>query len=593
MPRHEGGGLLPGGSGGGAEHQCEGNARGSVWNSGVRSVSPRAKGEVGGRQPGGLELLQRDAVENGRIRGHFRSNISPLSGPRHFGGGSDLDSVEGEFGSGQNYENGGRGRLDGIAVGGRQSLREVGNPDCGQIRFAHEQGGSEIQLLASDPGLRGGGRFHASVGRRVELGGGSVQLARTYSRFCGGSGSDGVPFDPSLAGASMVALIPANGGGRVSGGKFGVHSGSLGQGRAEELRGFLEARDGEIRWKKGPARRRWSPSEASEFLRKPRLVEEEWRSNRDRLLGSLVDASLAVTSAKSYSVWWKEFEEFAAWGGWPNTEIEPPSIALVEDFFLWLSITERGSSARVVSAALKHSCLCRGLEDPMSGRRIRKIIRGVERIAAEEGEPGEKRSAFPLGALKGKVEEAERSTSPVSWIVWRDIALVALGFRAIRRPGEIAQLSCGDIAFRPNGSLEVRVGKSKTDQLRKGSVLSIEGLEGSTCCPVRLMRIWFDLVHGDSKPEDPVFFSGTSLGERRRISRSSVSTVVRKMAEKGGFSGKFSGHSLRIGGASAAVAGGMSMAQVKAIGAWKSDAVDGYLRSIEAAAQGASKKMGF
>jgi len=71
---------------------------------------------------------------------------------------------------------------------------------------------------------------------------------------------------------------------------------------------------------------------------------------------------------------------------------------------------------------------------------------------------------------------------------------------------------------------------------------------------------------------------------------SAISSIVVKMATKAGFVGKFSSHSLRIGGASAAVKGGLTVEQVKAIGGWVSGSWEDYLRSFSG---DFSKKMGF
>jgi len=71
-----------------------------------------------------------------------------------------------------------------------------------------------------------------------------------------------------------------------------------------------------------------------------------------------------------------------------------------------------------------------------------------------------------------------------------------------------------------------------------------------------------------------------------------ISNVVSKMAEEAGIQGKFSGHSLRIGGASAALAAGFSIDQVKALGAWKSDAVNQYLQPVLVEQDAVSRSLG-
>jgi len=68
--------------------------------------------------------------------------------------------------------------------------------------------------------------------------------------------------------------------------------------------------------------------------------------------------------------------------------------------------------------------------------------------------------------------------------------------------------------------------------------------------------------------------------------------MVRAVAENAGLTGNFGSHSIRISGACLAILGGMSLEQVMAIGAWKSRAVEDYLRSLVAVASNATQRMG-
>lgn len=105
-------------------------------------------------------------------------------------------------------------------------------------------------------------------------------------------------------------------------------------------------------------------------------------------------------------------------------------------------------------------------------------------------------------------------------------------------------------------------------------------------CPARI--IW-SFVRKTKDPERHIFLSTTG----RPLSAAGVSTIVKKVAKWAGVDCHVSGHSLRIGGATAALAAGMSMANIKALGEWSSDAVLRYLRSVAAAQMGASEQMGF
>lgn len=77
------------------------------------------------------------------------------------------------------------------------------------------------------------------------------------------------------------------------------------------------------------------------------------------------------------------------------------------------------------------------------------------------------------------------------------------------------------------------------------------------------------------------------------VSTSAFSKWEKQVAEFAGLRGRFSGHSVRIGGATAAMEGSMTLAQIRAIGDWESKTVLLYLRLVESSQLGASIKMGF
>ena len=135
--------------------------------------------------------------------------------------------------------------------------------------------------------------------------------------------------------------------------------------------------------------------------------------------------------------------------------------------------------------------------------------------------------------------------------------------------------------------MKVFLPKSKVDQLMKGRWMHVDEVKGSNTCPVKLMRRWCKYRGG--RGED-WFFCGA---KGRQLSVSGVSGVVKNMVKEVGRSEKVSGHSLRIAGATLAVKAGLSMAEICAVGGWRSDAVLAYLRDMVVAKKKASKALGF
>ena len=59
-----------------------------------------------------------------------------------------------------------------------------------------------------------------------------------------------------------------------------------------------------------------------------------------------------------------------------------------------------------------------------------------------------------------------------------------------------------------------------------------------------------------------------------------VGAIVKSVASDTGAKDRFTAHSIRIGGATAAMEAGLSLTQIRAIGGWDSKAVMLYLRSV-------------
>jgi site-specific recombinase XerD len=128
------------------------------------------------------------------------------------------------------------------------------------------------------------------------------------------------------------------------------------------------------------------------------------------------------------------------------------------------------------------------------------------------------------------------------------------------------------------------VRRSKTDQSGRGFTVFIEP-SGSATCPVRLMQAYLKQrgCHG-----------GFLFINRRGspLSAGAISKICQRMVSRAGLNAQVSSHSLRIGGATAAMVGGLSKEQVMAIGGWTSDAVELYMRMNEPTLLGTTRRMG-
>lgn len=124
-----------------------------------------------------------------------------------------------------------------------------------------------------------------------------------------------------------------------------------------------------------------------------------------------------------------------------------------------------------------------------------------------------------------------------------------------------------DIKWDNDGMLWVRICKSKMDQFRNRRFIPVEST-GSKYCLVRLLKQYLK-VHPKINDDAPIFLSK----QGKKVSVLAIGSIVKRFAEYAGLEGRFTAHSLRIGGATAAMAAGISLIQIRAIGSWDSKAV--------------------
>jgi site-specific recombinase XerD len=288
----------------------------------------------------------------------------------------------------------------------------------------------------------------------------------------------------------------------------------------------------------------------------------------------LVSNGLALSTNMAYHREWNEFCKFARELG--AVEL-PASAKLVERFVAWLDLQGRGSGAALALAAIRHFHIRARVPDPSMDKRLQLVLEGARRKAAK-GKRFRRRDPFPIEALRWHVEH--RSTDQF-WL--RDAAVVALGLRSMRRASELGALRAEDVRFK-DGKMEVLVRRSKTDQSGRGFTVFIEP-SGSATCPVRLMQAYLKQrgCHG-----------GFLFINRRGspLSAGAISKICQRMVSRAGLNAQVSSHSLRIGGATAAMVGGLSKEQVMAIGGWTSDAVELYMRMNEPTLLGTTRRMG-
>ncbi len=265
-----------------------------------------------------------------------------------------------------------------------------------------------------------------------------------------------------------------------------------------------------------------------------------------------------------------------------------------------VSLAQEGIKAATVRyhlAGLRQAHIRAGLPPPdWSGMaKLAQIRRGMERVQAtsQSQEPTRQPIRWPHMRALQSVWGTQGVKGRMLW------AAACLCFFGCLRAGEAlapeqeefdagAHLTWTDVEVgERDGKERVRVciKQSKTDRLRRGAHVVLDS-SGMGICPVQAILAYMI----DRKTGPGPFFKDEALGG---LTRKRFVKEVKKALELAGLSSAgISGHSFRIGAATAAAAGGASDEEVKALGRWTSREYKGYIRKETTTQHAAVEKLG-
>lgn len=235
-------------------------------------------------------------------------------------------------------------------------------------------------------------------------------------------------------------------------------------------------------------------------------------------------------------------------------------------------------------AAVRHAQIIQGHPEPRESSalpRLRLVQNGIRRERAESS-PVHSPTRLPITPpLLRLLRPPEGSKSDDACLLWAAATVCFFGFF---RAGEITvpsarafdervHLAWGDVMIgEDNSTLRVFLKRTKTDQYMKGTEVFI-GSTDNDLCPVRATREY--VARRGSSPG--AFFQsaqGVPLSKPRFVE------LVRAALARGGVPvGGYSGHSFRIGAATAASQAGISDSVIQALGRWASPAFLRYIRT--------------
>ncbi|XP_060089026.1 integrase/recombinase xerD homolog [Heteronotia binoei] len=294
--------------------------------------------------------------------------------------------------------------------------------------------------------------------------------------------------------------------------------------------------------------------------------------------GRAIQLALAPSTRRAYDRAASQFREFRRAAA--LKDCWPIPTAHIMQFSVYQK--QKGLGLKTIRgqlAALAFISKAQGFVDSTADFRIRKMLEGWSR---ERGPRVDDRQPISPSVLKGLFGSWPAiCSSTFEAALFHAASLVAF-FGALRISELVMQsktdfsmwaLQAGDVKI-DQGQVVLTIRRSKTDQWRKGSVITLGQCTVHELCPVRAVRCY---VRFRGLGDGPLFRheDGSPLTKYQFWAVTS-----RALAAIGLKGVKFGTHSFRIGAASTAASMGYTPASIQRIGRWQSTAFKSYVHPL-------------
>ena len=313
--------------------------------------------------------------------------------------------------------------------------------------------------------------------------------------------------------------------------------------------------------------------------------------------------TVASTTASGYASGWRAWARYCDEYGIAN-QLQPEEHHLI-GFVSWCTMGGRRrmkstqplafATIKAYLQSIKYVHKRALLPDPITGAKaLEMAVRGAKRLlASAKGAPKRKpKIPVTIALLEGLRSHFDLDVHEerVRW------AILVCGVFGLMRLGELLgsnALRWSHVSWISADHIQLTLPASKTDPYRLGVAINFFGTD-SVACPVAALTDLFERWPKQLPRDGSMFamMNGKSL-ERKEFS-SMLQARIDKLEEKWrvGLSGqRFSGHSLRRGGATSLALRGVSDAMIQVLGRWQSDAYKRYIMQPMATIRDAMRKM--
>ena len=300
---------------------------------------------------------------------------------------------------------------------------------------------------------------------------------------------------------------------------------------------------------------------------------------------------LASSTAKNYKVGQSHYLSFGASRGLSSQQLFPPSPATVLAFTAYLYLLPSTISYSTIKSYLCHAksivTMLGHDGESFSCPRLAHALRTVKRERGSKTR--QKRIPITISLLSVFLPLLDRCLTKHSALA----AVLCVGVYGLFRSGELVPKQNNSATlFRRHVCWEddkatIRLDHSKTDPFRVGVDVVIYA-NGTDSCPFAALRHHWHaapLQH----PNAPVFQNDDGSA----FTYSQLNNSVKNLADAVGLDHtRFSGHSLRIGGATSLAILGYPAHVIQALGRWKSLSYQLYTRMTDETRRSVAQKLG-
>ena len=302
------------------------------------------------------------------------------------------------------------------------------------------------------------------------------------------------------------------------------------------------------------------------------IIQDPELKIRAASLPNLIRNRWADSTNKKYEQGWRKWEAWCA--------CYPESSSLPADpFYIALYLNDlvlddcKKGALEAAASGIRYGHLNAGLENPMENKFVGAVLEGAKRTVGKSTVHRQK-EPITTGMIKKIIDTYK---TPGNLMHHRFVVTCLLGFTGFLRISELLEIRVGDMEFEQTW-LKITIPKSKNDQVREGHILFISR-SSSPYCTVGWVERYLKDTKLDSAPENFIIcrLAKTKKGHNAIGNRPiSYTTVYEYFQEfivpvcEEISPGSYGIHSLRSGGASAAINNGVSERLVGKHGRWKS-----------------------